>query len=191
MKKHNILSLLLFGMVITGCNSGNVPSVSQDVLSEENKGTNFINSLSENEKKNLGIQGYASFGIGEFSSYVGTDYYRVVNNEDEFINALYDARYDYETIWDEETSTYSQTLNKEGKVRVIEIASDLNLGYYKLSDEAKAKTEVVSDFASKYSSLKDYLYFSDMFLDNGITQIKIERTSNLLIYSKNISEKYK
>lgn len=192
MKKHNILSLLFFGMVITGCNSSNVPSVSEEVItssevysSEEIKGTEFINSLSENEKKNLGIQGYASFGIGEFSSYVGTDYYRVVNNEDEFINALFDARYDYETIWDEETSTYSQILNKEGKVRVIEITSDLNLGYYKLSESAKAKTEVVSDFASKYSSLKDYLYFSDMFLENGITQIKIERTSNLLIYSKN------
>ena len=164
--------------------SGTV-SISEESTSSLLEGKDYINSLSNEEKKNLSLQGYAKNGIGDFSIYKDTNQYRVVNTASEFINALNDARYEYETIWNEETSTYTQNLIKEGSVKVIEIASDLNLGYFKLSDEDKQITSVVSDYASKYSSLKEKLYFSNMFLENGISQIKIERTSNLLIYSLN------
>ena len=144
----------------------------------------FMQKLSDEERANLSVQGYASLIKSDFAQYIGTDAYKVVTTEDEFIDALNNARYDYETIWDETTNSYTQNLIKEGTVHVIEIANDLNLGYYKLSNEAKAKTQIVTDYANKYNSLKDYLYFSDMFLENGISQIKIERTSNLMIYSK-------
>ena len=66
-------------------------------------------------------------------------------------------------------------------MHVIEIANDVNLGYNLLTDTHG----VVDNFASKYNNLKDWLSFSDMFLENGISQIKVENTSNLLIYSKN------
>ncbi|MBD5585487.1 MAG: hypothetical protein HDQ88_10425, partial [Clostridia bacterium] len=69
-------------------------------------------------------------------------------------------------------------------VHVIEIANDLNLGYYTLSSAVKS-SGMVSDFASKINNLKDYLYVSDNFAENGISQIKVENTSKLLIYSKN------
>lgn len=144
-----------------------------------------IDLLSNFEKDNLSISGYASSGIKDFSKYIDTSSYVKVSTSDEFIKAINDAKYEYETIWDDNTNTYTQNLIKEGSVKVIELTNDINLGYYTLSSEAKSYTSVVSDYANKYNSLKDYLYFSDMFLENGMSQIKIERTSNLMIYSKN------
>lgn len=163
------------------------PSTSSTTISSSSSSSvelDFMQKLSDEERANLSVQGYASLIKSDFAQYVGTDAYKVVTTEDEFIDALNNARYDYETIWDENTNSYTQNLIKEGTVHVIEIANDLNLGYYKLSNEAKAKTQIVSDYANKYNNLKDYLYFSDMFLENGMSQIKIERTSNLMIYSK-------
>ena len=45
------------------------------------------------------------------NQYINTSYYKTVDNEKDFIQALYDARCDYETIWDENTNTYTQKLN--------------------------------------------------------------------------------
>lgn len=144
----------------------------------------YMVDLSNDEKENLSIQGYAKEGIKDFLEYENTSYYRQVDNEEDFIKAIYDAKYEYETIWDDSSNTYTQNLIKEGSVRVIEITNDLNLGYYKLSENSKKLTQVVTDYANKYNSYKESLYFSDMFLENGISQIKIEKTSNLMIYSK-------
>ena len=193
-KLKKILPLFLL-FVVTSCNNNSSPTTSFSTNSEQTSATTsistsskeptYLETLTNDEKENLSIQGYAEKGIGDFSQYIGSDSYRVVTNEDEFINALFDAKYEYETIFDETTSTYTQNLIKEGSVHVIEITNDLNLGYFKLSSEAKKVTQIVSDYASNYNKWKDYLYFSDMFLENGISQIKIERTSNLMIYSKN------
>ena len=110
---------------------------------------------------------------------------------DEFFTAIVDAKYHYKNVWDEATSTYTQVPadgyteeNFKGKVKVIEIANDLNLGYNKLSSTAKA-SGIVDDFAKKLSQLSPYLYVSDMLEKNGISQIKVEGISDLLIYSKN------
>ena len=110
--------------------------------------------LSNFEKDNLSISGYASSGIKDFSKYVDTSSYVKVSTSDEFIKAINDAKYEYETIWDDNTNTYSQNLIKEGSVKVIELTNDINLGYYTLSSEAKSYSSVVSDYANKYNSLK-------------------------------------
>ena len=121
-------------------------------------------------KQCLNLGGYAS-EVGDFAQYVGTEAYRVVSTPEEFLTAIKDAKYDYKNTYNEETNTIEQTLNKEGSVHVIEIANDLDLGYYKLSEEAK-NTGVVSDYANKVNSVSQYLYLSEMFLENGISQVK-------------------
>ena len=64
--------------------------------------------------------------------------------------------------------------------------NDLNLGYNLLSAKAKAKTTIVDNtFNKNIAGWTPYLSMSDMVLENGISQIKVENTSNLLIYSKN------
>ncbi len=148
-------------------------------------------SLSAHQKINLSADGYVRDGINDFSVYEGTSAYRKVTTAEELLSAIADATYHYKNVWDEDTGTYTQVPadgyteeNFEGAVRVIEIANDINLGYNVLSAEAKA-TGLVSDFASSANKLSPYLYMSDNFNENGISQIKVERVSNLLIYSKN------
>ncbi|MDE7213721.1 MAG: InlB B-repeat-containing protein, partial [Anaeroplasmataceae bacterium] len=149
----------------------------------ELEGYNFINELDEATKKNLSVDGYAQYGISDFTQYWNTNAYRRVSTPLEFLTALVDAKYDYINTWNEETKTVEQTLNKAGSVHVIEIMNDLNLGYFKLGAQEKA-TNLVTDFASKMNNLSPYLCMSDMLKENGISQIKVENTSNLLIYSK-------
>ncbi|MDE6105258.1 MAG: hypothetical protein K2G38_06235 [Clostridia bacterium] len=135
--------------------------------------------------------GYVSGKISDFSVYENTAAYRKVTTAEEFITAIADAKYHYKNVWDDETSTYTQEPadgytedNFEGTVHVIEIANDLNLGYYKLSDEVKS-SGLVDDFGKNIPKWTEYISMSDMVLENGVSQIKVENTSNLLIYSKN------
>lgn len=135
--------------------------------------------------------GYITQEIGDFSEYEGTEAYCRVTSAEELVQAIVDAKCHYVNTWDEESKTYTQAPaegyteeNAGGTVRVIEIANDLNLGYFKLSDAAKA-SGIVDDYAKNMSQWTDYLCMSDMLIENGVSQIKVENTSNLLIYSKN------
>lgn len=148
------------------------------------EGYEIFKSFTYDEKGNLSVGGYAENGITDFTKYLNTSAYRRVSTPLEFLNALKDAKYDYTNVWDESTKTLHQTLNKEGNVHVIEITQDLNMGYFKMGSLEKA-TNLVTDFANKMNNLSSYLCMSDMLKENGISQIKIENTSNLLIYSKN------
>ncbi|MDE6584431.1 MAG: InlB B-repeat-containing protein, partial [Anaeroplasmataceae bacterium] len=146
-------------------------------------GFRYITALDEATKKNLSVDGYAQTGIADFKEYLNTPAYQQVTTPLEFLQALQAARYEYTNTWNEETKTVEQTLIKEGSVHVIEIMNDLNMGYFKLGSQEKA-TNLVTDFASKMNNLSPYLCMSDMLKENGISQIKVENTSNLLIYSK-------
>lgn len=80
-----------------------------------------------------------------------------------------------------------QNLTKDSKIHVIEIKNDINLGYNHLSTTDIA-TGVVDNFSAKNTgSLKNF-NMSDFFTENGISQVKIQNTNNLLIYSKNGSK---
>lgn len=152
-------------------------------------------SVSADTKANLSAGGYVDGNITDFSQYVGTDAYRTVSTADQLIEALSDAKYHYVTNFDSQTKTFTQspaegysTDNFEGKVHVIEITQDLNLGYYKLSEESKKKTEIVEDFCRRNANQISKFSMSEMFNENGISQIKVENTSNLLVFSKNGSK---
>lgn len=142
-----------------------------------------VSALDEDTKKNLSVGGYAQTGITDFTQYLSTEAYRKVSTPLEFLQAIQAAKYEYNNTWDEETKTVQQQLIREGQVHVIEITEDLNMGYFKLGSEEKA-TNLVTDYASKMNSLAPYLCMSDMLKENGISQIKVENISNLLIYSK-------
>ncbi len=85
-----------------------------------------------------------------------------------------------------------QELIKAGTVHVIEIMNDINMGFYTL-DQVKVNTNgvydsVIDDFSAKNSGAISNLTMSDDFTANGMSQIKVEQTSDLLIYSKNASK---
>lgn len=139
---------------------------------------------------NLSADGYVRDKIGDFSKYVGTSAYRVVTTPSELLSAIVDAKCHYKNVWDEDTKTYTQVAADgysddqiEGAVHVIEIANDLNLGYNHIKNDPNAG--VVEDFCRKSAANINLFTMSDMFTENGISQIKVENTSDLLIYSKN------
>ncbi len=84
-----------------------------------------------------------------------------------------------------------QTLNKEAKIHVIELTSNIDLGYYNLSKTAKA-SGIVESYCSKYDNqiLSNTAPFSltSMLIDNGISKVNISNTNDLLVYSKNGSK---
>lgn len=138
---------------------------------------------------NLSADGFVRDKIGDFSVYENTDAYRKVTTADEFVQAIVAAKCHYTNVWNDETGTYAQKpasgyTTAEGSVHAIEIANDLNLGYNVLSAAAKS-SGVADDFSKKTMSNHVNDYNSAMVTENGISQIKIENTSDLLIYSKN------
>lgn len=151
----------------------------------------WLDGASTSLKTNLSADGYVRGKIGDFSVYEGTEAYRKVTTADELIRAIADAKCHYDTKLEEDgtlTQTPKEGFTQEnflGSVRVIEIANDLDLGYNKLSAEAKSDMSLVEDYTRRQTSQKTQFTMSDMFLESGISQIKIENTSNLLIYSKN------
>lgn len=152
------------------------------------EGYDKISTLSSDEKKEISAGGYVADNIGDFSKYIGTSYYKTVSTPLEFLQAIADAKVNYTNVWDNNNNIYHQIYSDGStgddylqKVHVIEITEDLNLGYNKLSAECK-NTGVVASFMKTVS---DKMYMSDMVTENGISQISIQNSSNLLIYSKN------
>jgi len=151
--------------------------------SSEESSTESSNESVKNIKKSF-VEG----NMTDFSKYEGTEHYVKVSTVDELVKAIEAAKDDYTTAWDDASNTYTQTMNKEGNVSVIEITQDINLGYNKLSSESKASS-VTEDYCRKQTrQLKGGYSQSEMLKENGITLVKIERTNGLKIYSKNGSK---
>ncbi len=152
------------------------------------------------------------------SSVIESDGYVVRNNvrknETNWVNAITKGLYlkeddEYvkipeDTPWDEndtkytKTTTYyedspyskvssSQSLEKEGKIRVIEINSNLDLGYNKIKDLGAANIFENWDSKNRLAGSTD-VYADPDLQESGISKIKVENTTNLLIYSKNGSK---
>ena len=152
--------------------------------------TGPLAGVSAEIRNNLSADGYVKGKIPDFSVYENTDAYRKVKTADELVSALADAKIHYSNVWDDATSTYTQVPaegytqeNFKGTVRVIEIENDLNLGYEKLNAAAKS-SGIVEDFSRKTMSKHINDFNSDTVKENGISQIKVENTSDLLVYSK-------
>lgn len=77
-----------------------------------------------------------------------------------------------------------QNLTKDSIVHVIEVTNDINLGYKNLSSNV-ISLGVVDDFNAKNSGSLNTFTMSKLVTENGISQVKIQNTNNLLIYSKN------
>lgn len=85
------------------------------------------------------------------------------------------------------TVEYEQTLTKASTVHVIEITADLDLGYNKIKDLGAANTFENWDKNKRLEGATDVYADPDM-KEAGISKIKVENTTDLLIYSKNGSK---
>lgn len=121
----------------------------------------------------LSITGFASVNgnVHDRSEYVGTEYYRVIDDEKDFLDAIKDAQ--------------------SGKVKVMEITKDLDLGY-------KYLTELLTkDVLRKYNFVREYKrpsneltnvnggFTNPLMEKSGVTQINIGNIDGLTIFSPN------
>ncbi|MFE5322210.1 hypothetical protein ACFQ88_26390 [Paenibacillus sp. NPDC056579] len=109
----------------------------------------------------LSVTGYASLGVNDRSSYVGTSYYRTVSNGREFLQAVLDA--------------------SNGTVKVIEVTDNINLGWTELALDSTER--------SKYSFVTNYPkpsngFTNPLLIASGVSKLNISNVDGLTIFSK-------
>lgn len=108
----------------------------------------------------LSVTGYAENRVNDRSEYLNTEHHRVCYTELEFLTALDDAR--------------------EGKVKIIEIREDLDLGYESLSEEARACKSIDEYGTPLATDLQN-----PAIGESGVSQLSISNTDGLTIFSPN------
>ncbi len=83
--------------------------------------------------------------------------------------------------------TYTQELTKASEIKVIEIAADLDLGYNKIKDLGAASVFENWDNKKRLEGATN-IYCDPDIQAAGISKIKVENITDLLIYSKNGSK---
>ena len=118
---------------------------------------------SEFNKSMFSAAGFATVAnngvaVNDRSGYIGTEHYRTVSNETEFLQAICDAR--------------------SGAVKVIEITEDLDLGWNRLSEEAKSL-----DCIGEYEQKPHNGFTNPELIVSGLSQLVISDTKGLTIFS--------
>ncbi|UQZ82685.1 Arabinoxylan arabinofuranohydrolase precursor [Paenibacillus konkukensis] len=108
----------------------------------------------------LSVPGYASLGVKDRSSYVGTSYYRTVSSGKQFLQAIQDAG--------------------SGAVKVIEVTADINLGWTEL---ALTSAEIAQySFISKYPDPSNG-FTNPLLIASGLSKLNIANIDGLTIFS--------
>ncbi|MCZ8521394.1 MULTISPECIES: carbohydrate-binding protein [Paenibacillus] len=108
----------------------------------------------------LSVPGYASLGVKDRSSYIGTPFYRTVSNGKEFLQALLDA--------------------SSGTVKVIEVKEDINLGWTELALDAAERSKY--SFVSKYPNPSNG-FTNPLLVASGVSKVNISNVDGLTIFS--------
>ncbi|MBD0382920.1 pectate lyase family protein [Paenibacillus sedimenti] len=157
MMKKVLSSLVMASLLVT-------PSYINAGSKVEAAVINSIPNTTKVEKKYdtsfLSVPGYASLGVNDRSSYVGTSYYRTVSNGREFLQAILDA--------------------SKGTVKVIEVTDTINLGWTELALDSTER--------SKYSFVTNYPKPSNGFTNplltaSGVSKLSISNVNGLTIFS--------
>ena len=115
------------------------------------------------DKSFFSVTGFASVDskVNDRTEYIGTEYYREVHDEREFLDALVGA--------------------KGGKVKVIELKADLNLGWNELALDSNEKK--IYNFISKYGNPSNG--FTNPELEkSGVTKMKLGFLNGITIFSE-------
>ncbi|WP_248927078.1 hypothetical protein [Paenibacillus hamazuiensis] len=108
----------------------------------------------------LSVTGYASLGVNDRSSYVGTSYYRTVSNGREFLQAILDA--------------------SQGAVKVIEVTDDINLGWTELALDSteRAKYNFITNYPKPSNG-----FTNPLLIASGVSKLNISNVNGLTIFS--------
>lgn len=116
-------------------------------------------TIKEFDPSFLSVTGFAKGNVNDRTEYIGTDKYVIADDELTFLKAIDDAA--------------------KGKVKVIEVTNDLDLGYKHLSDEAKA-----CDCLSDYEDNISVAITSPAVMASGVSQLLLKNIDGLTIFSR-------
>jgi Pectate lyase len=144
-----LASALLWNIGASTAEAAVINTIPNTMKVEKNYNTSFLT-----------VPGFASLGVKDRSSYVGTSYYRKVASGKEFLQAILDA--------------------SSGSVKVIEVTADLNLGWTELALSSAEKT--------KYSFLTQYPnptngFTNPLLSTSGVSKLSIGNVDGLTIFS--------
>lgn len=108
----------------------------------------------------LSVPGYASLGVKDRSSYIGTSYYRAVSTPREFLQSILDA--------------------KNGSVKVIEVRNDLNMGWNAISLNSTEKSTY--SFITQYPDPMNGFTNPEM-ATSGVSKLNMGDINGLTIFS--------
>jgi len=159
MKFKKVLSMLLVGLLLVNSSftfdgikivkASEVTSIPNTTKVEKNYDNSF-----------LSVTGYASLGVNDRSSYIGTSYYRTVSTPREFLQAIRDAGI--------------------GKVKVIEITADMNLGWNEL--DLSPSEALNYSFITKYENPTNG-FTNPVLATSGVSKLNISNVNGLTIFS--------
>lgn len=130
-----------------------------------------VSTESDYNNSFLSVTGFASGNVHDRSEYVGTEYYRVIDDEQKFLDAIRDAQ--------------------SGKVKVMEITKDMDLGYEYLSNLLTPEVLRKYNFVRKYKTPSNELanvnggFTNPLMEKSGVTTITVGNIDGLTIFSPN------
>lgn len=120
-------------------------------------------TMSDYNSSFLSVTGFAKGNVNDRTEYIGTDYYRVVKTGDEFVKALEDA--------------------SKGTVKVIEVATNLDMGYNTLSPQSQASS-VIAEYEEPNGGSLISKFTNPTIKQSGVSMVNINRTKGLTVFSK-------
>lgn len=151
--------------IIMACSSNVYAKDKFEVAGEIEAIPGTTRTIEEYNSEFLSVSGHAlaDGNIHDRTEYYNTSYHRVCETEEEFLQAVYDARHD--------------------KVKVIEVIDDMNLGWHELSDKAK-NTGCVEAYTNSLIST-GIPVSSPSLMASGVSTVSIQDVSGLTIFSPN------
>ncbi len=132
-----------------------------------------VSTESDYNNSFLSVTGFASGNVHDRSEYVGTEYYRVIDDEKKFLDAIRDAQ--------------------SGKVKVMEITKDMDLGYKYLTELLTSSELRKYNFVRQYKTPSNELanvnggFTNPLMEKSGVTTITVGNIDGLTIFSPNAS----
>lgn len=136
-----------------------------DSVGEQGSIPGTTRTIEEYDSEFLSVSGhaYADGNIHDRTEYYNTDYHRICETEEEFLKAIKDSR--------------------NGKVKIIEVVDDMDLGWLALSEEAR-NSGVVEPYKDSLVSA-GIPHTSPSLMTSGISTVTIQDVEGLTIFSPN------
>lgn len=162
-KRLSVLLSLMLGLSSIGIQAQTTSITGEETHNVMTQIPGTERTIEAFDKSFFSVTGFASVDgkVNDRTEYIGTEYYREVYNEREFLDALVGA--------------------KDGEVKVIELKADLNLGWNELNLDSSERKKY--NFVSKYGNPSNG-FTNPELEESGVTKMKLGFLNGITIFSE-------